>query len=87
MVSSSKQPIIIVTINYRMGYFGWLASEELRDHSSEAVKQGFGGHCNPGLLDIRMAFMWVKEQIEFFGGDPNNITSFGESAGGSKWIF
>ncbi|TPX38024.1 hypothetical protein SmJEL517_g00029 [Synchytrium microbalum] len=75
-------PVIIVTFNYRMGYFGWMASEELRDNSPETVAEGFGGHANPGLLDMRAAFLWVKENIAYFGGDPDRVTSFGESAGG-----
>lgn len=66
--------VILVTINYRLNVFGFLASEDL-------VKEA-GGHAgNYGLMDMAAALQWVKTNIQAFGGDPGNVTIFGESAG------
>ena len=66
--------IVLVTINYRLGVFGFLATEDL-------AKEG-GGHAgNYGLMDMAAALRWVKANIEAFGGDAGNVTIFGESAG------
>ncbi|RFU29937.1 hypothetical protein B7463_g6386, partial [Scytalidium lignicola] len=65
-------PIIGVVINYRVGATGFLTSEDLRS-------QGFP--ANNGLRDQRVAFQWVKKFISGFGGDPENITAIGNSAG------
>ena len=66
--------VILVTINYRLGVFGFLASEDL---AKEA-----GGHAgNYGLMDMAAALRWVKANIGAFGGDAGNVTIFGESAG------
>lgn len=68
--------VIIVTINYRLAQLGFLAHPQL---SSEDKNSSSG---NYGLLDQIMALDWVRANIANFGGDPNNITIFGESAGG-----
>jgi para-nitrobenzyl esterase len=66
--------VIVVTLNYRLNVFGFLASEDL------AKEQG--GHAgNYGLMDQVAALRWVKANIAAFGGDSNNVTIFGESAG------
>lgn len=66
--------VIVVTINYRLNIFGFLASEEL------AKEQG--GHAgNYGLMDQVAALRWVKSNIAAFGGNADNVTIFGESAG------
>ncbi|KAI8071515.1 Alpha/Beta hydrolase protein [Gongronella butleri] len=65
-------PIVAVSINYRLGGFGFLASKEASD----------AGILNAGFKDQIMAVRWVKENIAAFGGDPNQITVWGESAGG-----
>ena len=65
---------IIVTINYRLNVFGFLGSNELRENGDGTVGMW-------GIQDQRMAFKWVKENIELFGGDPDRVMIFGESAG------
>ncbi|MFZ1085159.1 MAG: carboxylesterase family protein [Terracidiphilus sp.] len=66
--------VVLVTINYRLGVFGFLATADL-------AKEGNGAAGNYGLLDQVAALQWVKENIKNFGGDPGNVTIFGESAG------
>jgi para-nitrobenzyl esterase len=69
----------VVAINYRLGPLGWFRHSSLRDgDTSEADRSG-----NFGTLDIVRALEWVQENISAFGGDPNNVTIFGESAGGT----
>ncbi len=71
LVSTHK--IIVVTINYRLGALGWLANPALDSN-------GIAG--NYGLMDQQLAFKWVRDNIEHFGGNPNHVTIGGESAGG-----
>ena len=68
----AEKGVVIVTFNYRLGVLGFLAHPELD-------KEGPSG--NYGLQDQIAALKWVKENIADFGGDPNNVTIFGESAG------
>ncbi|KXS20954.1 alpha/beta-hydrolase [Gonapodya prolifera JEL478] len=70
--------VVIVTVNYRLGIFGFYASDNLREEA-KANKTGYG---NYGLLDQAAAIEWVAANISAFGGDPSRITIFGESAGG-----
>lgn len=66
--------VVLVTINYRLGVFGFLATEDLTKEN--------GGHAgNYGLMDMVAALRWVKQNIAGFGGDAGNVTIFGESAG------
>ncbi|KAF3915364.1 Cholinesterase [Arthrobotrys entomopaga] len=64
-------PIIGVSINYRLSIWGWLSSRQVLD----------SGNTNLGLRDQRMAMRWVQENIHAFGGDRSRVTVFGESAG------
>ncbi len=66
--------IVLVTINYRLGVFGFLATTDL-------AKEAGGSAGNYGLMDMVAALGWVKGNITQFGGDPGNMTIFGESAG------
>ena len=73
--SLARKGIVSVTVNYRLGIFGFFAHPEL---SAESPYHGSG---NYGLLDQNAAIKWVKENIAAFGGDPDKITIAGESAG------
>jgi len=67
--------VVLVTVNYRLGVFGFLAHPELTQESAHHVSGNYG------LLDQVMALQWVHDNIAKFGGDPHNVTIFGESAG------
>ena len=69
--------VLVVTINYRLGPFGWFTHPSI-----QGLQTGLDKTSNFGTLDIIAALRWVKRNISNFGGDPNNITIFGESAGG-----
>ena len=73
--SMAKEGIVVVTTNYRLNIFGFLAHPEL---SAEASYKASG---NYGLLDQNAALKWVNKNISAFGGDPNKVTIAGESAG------
>jgi len=72
-----KHDVIVVRINYRLGPFGWFYHPSIQD-----LQSGINKTSNFGTLDIIAALNWVKENIILFGGDPQNVTIFGESAGG-----
>jgi para-nitrobenzyl esterase len=74
----AKKKVIFVTINYRLGVFGFLAHPEL------SMESGDNTSGNYGLLDQIAALKWVKKNIRAFGGDPNNITIAGQSAGSTS---
>ncbi|HZI55566.1 MAG TPA: carboxylesterase family protein [Verrucomicrobiae bacterium] len=80
------QGVIVVTINYRLGALGFLAhpalSAEAADPDNDNDSDQAGGSGNYGIMDQQLALKWVKRNIEAFGGDPGNVTIFGESAGG-----
>lgn len=67
---------IMITVNYRLNIFGFLGSEQLRKVDTE-----YGSTGNQGIQDQRQAMKWVQDNIQSFGGDPNNVMIFGESAG------
>jgi len=73
--SLAKKGIVTVTLNYRLGIFGFFSHPEL---TKESPNHASG---NYGLLDQHAALLWVKKNIAAFGGDPNKITIAGESAG------
>lgn len=76
---AGNKDVILVSINYRLGAFGYLAHPAL-ENKDDGFKGGSTG--NYGLLDQLEALKWVKANIHNFHGDPDNITLFGESAGG-----
>ena len=67
--------VVVVTANYRLGVMGFFAHEALSAESADGVSG------NQGILDQRMVMEWVQSNIAPFGGDPRNVTIFGESAG------
>ena len=71
----AQQGVIVVSMNYRLGVFGFLVHPEL------AKESGHNSAGNYGLLDQLAALKWVHDNIAAFGGDPGNVTIFGESAG------
>ena len=72
----AENGVVLVTLNYRLGNLGWFAHPEL---TKESAGQGTGDF---GLMDQVAGLIWVRNNIASFGGDPGNVTIFGESAGG-----
>ena len=72
-----RHQVLVVTINYRLGPLGWFTHPAI-----QGLQNGLDKTSNFGTLDIIEALKWVKKNIQNFGGDPDNITIFGESAGG-----
>ncbi len=68
--------VVVVTINHRLNVFGYLHLADL--------DPAFAGSGVAGLLDVVLALEWVRDNIAAFGGDPGNVTIFGESGGGAK---
>jgi para-nitrobenzyl esterase len=76
----AKQGVVVVSINYRLGRFGFFAHPALTRESPD------GPLGNYAFMDQIAALQWVKRNIAVFGGDPGNVTLFGESAGGGSVI-
>lgn len=72
--NGTSEGLIFVSLNYRLGAFGWLSGPTLQSN----------GTANAGLYDQRLALQWVQDNIHLFGGNPNNVTVIGESAGGGS---
>ena len=70
-----KKGVLVVSMNYRLGVFGFLAHPELTQESPAHASGNYG------LMDMIAALEWVRRNIAAFGGDPDNVTIFGESAG------
>ncbi|EED33398.1 fatty acyl-CoA hydrolase, medium chain (Thioesterase B) [gamma proteobacterium NOR5-3] len=73
----AKEKVVVVTINYRLGPLGWFTHPALKESAQDLDASG-----NFGTLDIIAALQWTQRNIAAFGGDPDNVTIFGESAGG-----
>src|SRR5262245_10802404 len=76
---ATRHGVIVVTLNYRLGALGWFRHEALRAGSDALDASG-----NFGTLDQIAALHWVQANVAAFGGDPGNVTIFGESAGGQN---
>ncbi|KAL4797181.1 Carboxylesterase [Aspergillus venezuelensis] len=74
----ASKGIIVVTINYRLGAFGFLAHPDL------SLESGYNSSGNYGLLDQQFALRWVKENIAYFGGNASQVTVGGQSAGSAS---
>src|SRR6185436_1128062 len=75
-IAFAKQDVILITFNYRLGRFGHFAFPALSKEHPEEYKGSYA------YMDQIAALKWIKENIAAFGGDPNNVTIFGFSAGG-----
>ena len=71
---------IVVTVNHRLGPFGYMAHPALTEESENNASGNYG------QLDLIAALEWVQTNIDRFGGDPDNVTIFGESGGGGKTL-
>jgi len=71
LIQESDNGVIVVVIQYRLGLFGFLPGQKVKD----------GGVLNAGLLDQQFALKWVQQHIHLFGGDPSEVTIWGQSAG------
>ncbi|KAI0474185.1 alpha/beta-hydrolase [Xylariaceae sp. FL0804] len=77
VVIRSNYSMVLVQINYRVGAFGFLASEKVRDN----------GDLNVGLLDQRFALHWVQKYVHLFGGNPEHVVIHGDSAGAGSVVY
>jgi para-nitrobenzyl esterase len=75
-----RKGVVVVTVNSRLGPLGYMA------HPALSAESGRGASGNYGTLDLIASLRWVKENIEAFGGNPNNVLIFGESGGGTKTL-
>jgi para-nitrobenzyl esterase len=75
----TRQDVVLVTANHRLNVFGHL-------HLGDLAGEKFADSGNAGMLDIVAALEWIRDNIAEFGGDPGNVTVFGESGGGGKVI-
>ena len=74
----TKKGVVLVTVNHRLGPFGYIA------HPLLTAESGHGGSGNYGQMDLVLALTWVRDNIAKFGGDPGSVTLFGQSGGGGK---
>src|SRR5690242_8725136 len=74
---SRKGDAVVVTVNHRLGVLGYL-------HLGDLGGDAYAASGNVGMLDLVAALTWVRDNIAAFGGDPANVTIFGESGGGAK---
>ena len=76
---AASRDVVVVAINYRLGPLGWFRHASLRQVGTSAEDRS----GNFGILDMIEALRWVRDNVAAFGGNPDNVTIFGESAGGT----
>ncbi|MBF4571713.1 carboxylesterase/lipase family protein [Herbiconiux sp. VKM Ac-1786] len=81
---AAEGDVVVVTVNYRLGILGFVDFSSLNRATGESFGHGFD--ANVGLRDQIAGLTWVQQNIAAFGGDPGNVTLFGESAGGASVI-
>jgi para-nitrobenzyl esterase len=74
---SRRGDVVVITLNHRLNVYGYL-------HLADLGGERFAGSGVAGLLDVILALRWVRDNVAAFGGDPRNVTIFGESGGGAK---
>jgi para-nitrobenzyl esterase len=79
---SRQGNVVVVTVNHRLNVFGHLFLGEIA--GPDNAGQRFADSGNAGLLDLVLALRWVRDNVEELGGDPGNVTIFGQSGGGAK---
>ncbi len=77
---ATQEGVIVVAVHYRLGPFGWLRHRALRAGAADDAERS----GNFGTLDLVRALEWIHQNVSAFGGDPGNVTIFGESAGGTN---
>ena len=77
-----NEDVIVVSVQYRLGPLGWFAHEDLRNSATRPEDAA----ANFGVLDLVASLTWVRDNISAFGGNPDNVTIFGESAGGHNVV-
>src|SRR5277367_2255100 len=75
---AGAEQVVVVTLQYRLGVFGWFSHPALRESAATPADAS----SNFGLLDLVAGLQWIHDNIAAFGGDPANVTIFGESSGG-----
>ncbi|MFC5459310.1 carboxylesterase/lipase family protein [Massilia niabensis] len=76
--------VVVVTVNHRLNAFGYLYLARLGGAASNSTGNPWADSGNAGQLDLILALRWVRDNIAEFGGDPDNVTVFGQSGGGAK---
>lgn len=74
---AKRGDVVVITVNHRLNVFGYL-------HLADLAGADFSGSGMAGMLDLELALKWVRQNIASFGGNPDNVTIFGESGGGFK---
>ncbi|KAI9719223.1 MAG: hypothetical protein M1812_003553 [Candelaria pacifica] len=86
LITASGMQMLVVTFNYRVNFYGFLASKEIRFANKLSTNSKDHASFNVGYLDQRAAMMWVQKYIHLFGGDPKQVVLTGASAGAGSIV-